>query len=170
MDNKIYMSAEDLESHVHTIIRQMMQDQWRPEYIVGLTRGGLQPANMLSQYLEIPMHSLDVSLRDNRIGPTSNGWMSEDAFGGMNILIVDDINDSGATLQWIEDDWKAGCLPKSKKWKKVFGDTTRIATIVNNEASDFQTISYTSLEINKADEDVWIVFPWENWWKRKHIQ
>ena len=28
----------------------------------------------------------------------SNAWMSEDAYNGKNILIVDDINDTGAVI------------------------------------------------------------------------
>ena len=38
-----------------------------------------------------------VSLRDDDHGSESNAWMSEDAYNGKNILIVDDINDTGAT-------------------------------------------------------------------------
>ena len=30
------------------------------------------------------------------------------------ILIVEDINDSGATLQWIKKDWESGCFPDEK--------------------------------------------------------
>jgi hypothetical protein len=37
--------------------------------------------------------------------------------------------------------------------------------LVNNEASEFKRIDYSAVDINKAEEDSWIVFPWENWWK-----
>ena len=53
---------------------------WRPDYIVGLTRGGLIPAVWLSEYLDIPMHTLEVKLRDHS-NTESNLWMAEDAFG-----------------------------------------------------------------------------------------
>jgi len=170
--NKLYLDYNDIEKYCSDIARKITFDMirdWRPDYIVGLTRGGLLPATLLSQYLNIHMHSLDVSLRDNKsdMGPSSNLWMAEDALAGKNILIVDDINDTGATLDWIVDDWKAGNMPKSTEWDNVFGNNVRIATIINNEVSEFKNISYSGLTINKMEKDVWVVFPWEDWWTAK---
>ena len=157
------------------------RDEWMPDYVVGLTRGGLAPANMISQYLDIPMHTLRVSLRDSDSAPESNLWMSEDAFGydskawsantsydqfkARNILIVDDINDSGATLDWIRKDWQSSCLPEHDRWKSVWNQNVKFAVLVNNEASEFKNIDYVGHYINKHNDDAWIVFPWEQWWK-----
>ena len=149
----------------------MILTGWKPDYIVGLTRGGLHPANLLSQVLKVPMCSLDVSLRDSVMEPTSNAWMAEDAFNGKKILIVDDINDTGATLQWIVNDWQSMCMPGDNQWNKVFaiGGNVRFAAVVDNEASKFRDISYYSLVINKEEKDVWVEFPWENWWEEKPV-
>ncbi len=46
------------------IVQQMYKDDWRPDFIVGVTRGGLWPAMMLSHYLGIKMYTLDVRMRD----------------------------------------------------------------------------------------------------------
>ena len=54
----------DVEKMVTSIITQMYNDDWRPDYIVGLTRGGLTPAIMMSNRTGIPMYTLDVRLRD----------------------------------------------------------------------------------------------------------
>jgi hypoxanthine phosphoribosyltransferase len=112
------------------------------------------------------MECLKVSLRDDTSQPESNLWMSEDAFEQRRILIVDDINDSGATLNWIKEDWQSSNLPDNPKWNEIWGDTVRIATLVDNEASSSElNVSYSAVGLNKAEEDVWIVFPWEDWWK-----
>ena len=113
------------------------------------------------------MECLKVSLRDNNSSPESNLWMSEDAFEQKRILIVDDINDSGATLNWIKEDWQSANLPDNPKWKDIWGDTVRVAVLCDNESSASKLdISYSAVTINKAEEDVWIVFPWESWWCR----
>lgn len=168
---KLYLSNRDIEKGVHNIVSKMYADNWRPDYIVGITRGGLIPAVMMSHLTGIKMHTLDVRLRDGD-DQESNCWMSEDAFGyfqqghgqeGKNILILDDINDTGATFEWIKKDWQSTCLPNDPAWKDVWHKNVRFATIVNNLASPFN-INYTSIEINKAEEDTWVVFPYEEWW------
>lgn len=168
---KVYYTNSDIKGKVLDILRQMQQDNWKPDYVVGLTRGGLVPANMISQYLNVPMNTLKVSLRDASSDDQceSNLWMAEDAFGyngsPKNILIVDDINDTGATLNWIKQDWPSGCLPDDERWSQVWNNNVRFAVLVDNQASNFHDVDYSSVEINKAEEDCWIVFPWEQWWK-----
>ena len=172
-----------MRKHVQKIIRKL--GDWKPDYVVGITRGGLIPAVMISQYLDVPMHTLSISFRDGEGGPESNLWMAEDAYGYIqasafprpegeatsdpslrkNILIVDDINDTGATLNWIKQDWASGCLPNEiEAWNSVWNDTVRFAVIVDNDASPFQ-VNYFGTSINKAEDPQWIVFPWEEWWK-----
>lgn len=169
--NKLVISDTEFKGMLINIARQMSKDNWRPDYIVGLTRGGLQAAVMLSHYLDVPMHTLNVSLRDSNTGPESNCWMAEDAFGydkpPMNILIVDDINDSGATLNWIMEDWQSGCFPDGTRWQEMWGTNVRFAVLVDNLASKcIREVDYCGLEINKAENDVWVEFPYEEWWTK----
>jgi len=169
---KIYHTWQDVESQTQEILHQIfIKDNWRPDYVVGLTRGGLVPANLISQYIGCRMETLKVSLRDGT-ECESNLWMAEDAFGHemykpKNILIVDDINDTGATLNYIREDWMSSCFPKDKRWKEVWGNNVRVACLYDNESSKSKLdIAYSAVTINKADKDVWIVFPWEAWWQK----
>ena len=178
------ISIGEVKNAVQEILRQMHLDNFRPDYVVGITRGGLLPAVMISHYLKVPMHSLDISLRDNvQQGPESNCWMSVDAFGALSteemeitksrwdvskrkkILIVEDINDSGATLNWLKKDWEAGCFPNEQSWGTVWHETVKFSTIVDNQSSSFKDVDYTYETINKLETpDIWLDFPWESWW------
>lgn len=180
---KHIIKQTEFKGLVNEICRQITNSDWRPDYIVGITRGGLIPAAMISHYFKIPMQTLNVSLRDNSMGAESNLWMAEDAFGYIpadmqegvdkrsdatfkkKILIVDDINDTGSTFNWIMDDWRSGCLPNDSAWETIFGDNVRFAVVVDNASSKCNVkMNYSAMEINKAEEDSWIVFPYENWW------
>jgi hypoxanthine phosphoribosyltransferase len=156
---KQYITFEQTKGHVLEITRQMHKDKWEPELIIGITRGGALPAVMLSQFLNVKMIGMDISLRDSaEYGPEHNAWAAELAQNGKRILIVDDINDTGSTIAWIKKDWDYG------REKIVWGDNVRFAVLVDNESSK-ETVDYSSLNINKAFEDVWLVFPWEDFWK-----
>ena len=165
MTKEIHFSNKDVNGFVSDIIRQMWLDGFMPDYVVGITRGGLVPAQMISQYLNIPMNTIKVSMRDDDHCET-NLWMAEDAYTGKNILIVDDINDSGATMKWIKQDWESAVsLPIDKTWEETWNQNVRFAVLVNNEASEFEDVDYIGKTVNKFEEPCWVVFPWEEWWK-----
>ena len=161
MTNKRYISEQEMKTGVLDIVSQMYSDDWRPDYIVGVTRGGLIPAVMMSHYTGVKMHTLDVRLRDADHGPEHAVWMAEEAGAGKRILILDDINDTGETFKWIVKDWEESNPPAD--WLDIWGNNVRFATIIDNVPSAFD-VDYTSIEINKAEDPAWIVFPFEEWW------
>jgi uncharacterized protein len=160
-DDKIYYDWHQIERWSERIVLDLLKTDWRPDYIVGLTRGGLTPAVIMSHMLDIPMLSLDVSLRDGTLGPTSNCWIPEDVTNGKRILIVDDINDTGASLAWIRDDWHASVAGVPGVTKDLWWhDRVKVAVIVNNLASA-ENVDFCATEINKDEDPRWVVFPWE---------
>ena len=191
---KLVINQCEAQGLVAKIARNVLVGEWKPDYIVGIVRGGLIPAVMLSQYLNTHMHTLNVSLRDGE-GGESNLWMAEDALGPnsrerfienpvdvagileaasdllenggtyKNILIVDDINDQGTTLNWIMKDWRESCFPDDPSWDEVWNNNVRFAVLVDNLSSKCDVkMDYAGMEINKAENPVWVDFPWEDWW------
>lgn len=159
----VYYTAEHINSWLLEIARQMYMNEYKPAYIVGLSRGGLVPALKLSHYLNIPMFALNKD--------ESNLWMAEDAFNFIseefqfrkNILIVDDINDTGKTLNALKEDWMSGCHPNSNDWNNIWHTNVKFATLIDNTASPFK-VDFCGYEINKETNPEWCVFPWEQWW------
>jgi hypoxanthine phosphoribosyltransferase len=185
---KIFVTWDDVQRQTTEILRRMQLENWKPDYIVGITRGGLTLSNLLSQYLDVTMYTLDVRLRDGKNVPCeTNAKLAEIAFGMNNgsstgarwdvgqrkkVLIVDDINDSGATINWIKADWENTIKNKINDdidyvWDSIWNKTTKFAVLYDNIASEAKLdVNFAAEEINKVDDPSWIVFPWEEWWKR----
>lgn len=150
---KRYVTWNQIEEYVNHILFAMYKDSWKPDYIVGLSRGGLIPAVLLSHKIDVTMKPLKVSLRDH-VDDNMHDWsIAEDAQAGVKILVIDDINDTGATLNWIVNDWRLNSMP---------GHNVRFAVLFDNLSSGLQQeVDYCATEINKAERNEWIVFPWE---------
>ena len=114
---------------------------FKPTHIVGITRGGLIPAVMLSHSFDLPMETLGVSFRDNKATHHTKFKPIKDA----RYLIVDDINDSGTTFKVVTDIFKNRRLQH------------RTAALINKEKSDFDVDFYGEMFYH----DDWITFPWE---------
>lgn len=161
--SNITISDNQLKTLISQICRDIMLTGYKPDYIVGLTRGGLVTATMISHYLDVPMHTLKISLRDHEF-TESNCWMAEDAFNGKSILIVDDINDSGATFNYLMNDWRKSCLPNDEKWSNVWNNNVRFCVLVDNMSSKCNIkMDYVGMDNEYND---WVEFPWEKWWTK----
>ena len=141
MPNKFYYTWTDIENCCLDIVNKMYADEWRPDYIVGITRGGNVRATNISNMTGIGCEALKVSLRDDNRVSESACWMAEDAFGyphsdsggqGKNILIVDDINDSGTTFKVVTDIFKNRRLQH------------RTAALINKEKTAIQFEEFKS--------------------------
>ena len=137
--NKKTISERDVKHYTLNIIQQMNQEQYTPEYVCGFARGGLVVANYISQWYDIPMYAIN---KDQKFDCKLDFFT--------NVLIVDDINDTGKTL----NDFK-------EKYGKH--QDFKYAALVDNAGSCFET-DFAGHYINKLEVPDWIVFPWENWW------
>ena len=115
---------------------------FKPTHIVGIARGGLIPAVMLSHQLNLPMETLGVSFRDNKATHHTKFKPIDDA----RYLIVDDINDSGTTFKVVSDIFRNRRLD------------FKTAAIINKKSSHFSVDFFGEMFYY----DDWINFPWEN--------
>lgn len=142
----------ELDILVTELHRKMVKSSWIPDYIIGITRGGCIPAVMLSHRLGCRMHCIQVSLREGQEEFNEhNAWMAKDAVSGANILIMDDINDTGATFSWIREDWNAAA-----NWHA----NIKVGVLVNNLGSN-EKVDFSARTIDKRIDPRWISFPWE---------
>ena len=146
--NKIYYSWQQIDQHIQTLADQISTSGWHPKIIVGVARGGLIPAVLLSHHFDVGMDSINVSLRDHKIHNHANtSKIANWATIGYNVLVVDDINDTGDTIREIRQHLGAS-------------DHIKFATLVNNQTS-MSSVDFAAHHINKSTHPCWLVFPWE---------
>lgn len=136
---------------VQAIAAAITADNWTPDFIVGIGRGGLVPGAYLSHRTGIPMLSVDYSSKVVGFSDELLVKLARMSLSGQRILFVDDINDSGATL---------ADLRRSILEHGAVAGNQRFAVLINNRRSR-AVVEYWSREIDRAVDKDWFVFPWE---------
>jgi xanthine phosphoribosyltransferase len=147
----LYLPYERFLEEVEAVALQIEADEWQPDFLVGIGRGGLVPAAYLSHRTGIQMLSVDHSSGEVGFGDELLAKLAAKIRAGSRILIVDDINDSGGTIQYL----RAAIEAKSGD-----GAGLRVAVLVHNVRSR-ATAEYRGSEIDRDSDKRWYVFPWE---------
>lgn len=126
--------------------------------IIGLTRGGLTPAVMLSHATGCPMHALDYSSnRGNGDQKRPNDTFPVDLIHRYStILIVDEIVDTGHTLKDLTEEINK-LEHELNRWVDVF----TIAVVYKDLPDGAHVPTYHHIRIEPDAAHLWCVFPWE---------
>lgn len=132
------MDWKTFENKVRTLAEKISD---RPDLIIGITRGGLVPARLLSSYLNVKkMHCLSVvKVGDDRQMVTE---ITED-LNGKKILLVEDMLETGRSLI------------VAKNYLEAKGGEVKTACLYTMPMSEIEP-DYTLKQINTV-----IKFPWE---------
>lgn len=146
-----YIPYQRFLDEVEAVAAQIEADAWRPDFLVGIGRGGLVPAAYLSHRTGIQMLSVDHSSGEVGFGDELLAKLAAKIMAGSRILIVDDINDSGGTIAYLRAAIEA-------KIEDPAG--LRVAVLVHNVRSKAKA-EYRGSEIDRDSDKRWFVFPWE---------
>lgn len=148
--NNINLSWQEVEELTNILQYKITEKKIEYSYIVGVNRGGLIPAVILSHKLNIPvciitMTGYNGKYKRGRQVVDDRVSMIGQIFSGDQILIVDDISDSGNSLD--------------SAIRLMQRDTKNIhtATIIHKEQSKI-TPDYYAKTVDNSD---WVNFPWE---------
>ena len=144
-----YFEKEDFIDSLNKIVEQIENSNWSPNVIISINRGGCVPGIYLSHRLNLKHKVIDIQFRDSNRSPDFK-LVKQKIKRFDNILLVDDINDSGKTLKTIYD------LSNAYS-KKIYN-----ATLIYNQESIIKTDFYGRM-IKRSKDKNWYVFPWEEW-------
>ena len=156
MNKKKYLNDQDIRKLLSNIIRECTNKNFIPNAIVAPSRGGLPLGVMLSHYYSCPMYSMTLSHRDTSLVDVLGIERAlKDAWShGDNTLFIDDINDSGRTIETVRE--IATRLPLACNLK---------VGVLLEKYSSKRSADFVGEYVNTEENDVWVVFPWENWWR-----
>jgi len=145
------ISQEAFVAAIETLRAALETDEWRPDFIVGIGRGGLTPAVYLSHATGLPMLSVDWSSQVADFADTLLARLAQRTRAGERLLFLDDINDSGATIARIR-----ATLAEAQ----ADAGAVRFATLIDNRSSA-ERVDYAARDIDRRVTKDWFVFPWE---------
>jgi len=161
--SKYYYYYGAFINHVKMIKEWVKREDHSPDVILSVNRGGLVPGVYLSHALNVPHYPIQYQSRDKDdqflTPPIYNR-----SFKNKNIILVDDINDSGHTFTHI-----MGLLGSRMNLSPAnLNQHIKTVSLVERSGSKW-AVDYSPWTLDTND---WVVFPWEitsigRWWENK---
>ncbi len=149
---KTYIQFDDIKLMCASIYQQAQKDNFQPDLLIGICRGGLVPLGILAGE---PMFNNRTILTVDVTSYDENGEQKElkvlfpvhldDYKDAQSVLIIDDLVDSGLTID---------CIVRMIK-QELPNATVKVATLFYKKRSKIIP-DYFAQEATD-----WIVFPWE---------
>jgi len=149
MEDNIKFTWSDIDSLTNTVAESISKKNIKFDTIVALGRGGLIPGAILSYKLDIKnLQNLGINTRQEDGQYVETLIYQRPTLTG-NVLVVDDINDSGKTFEAVNS------LIKTEY--PDIGDLM-YCSLVNRYNTKFNKNNISGKIINTSD---WLVFPWD---------
>jgi len=141
----------EIEKWVNMIVKKMKEDDFSPEIVIGLARGGLIPARLISDYLQVKdLYAVKTEHWGITASPDGSARITQKlpiSVENKKVLVVDDITDTGQSLSLAVDHIN------SYKPKEL-----RSATLLHITHSKY--VPHYFAEIVPEEKWTWFIFPW----------
>lgn len=143
---------DDVRRWVYSLKEQLRLDEFQPDIIIGISRGGLIPAVMLSHQLGVsPLLTIQLTSYARDHSQSQVKLLHGDLPilpASKKILVVDDICDTGASIKFI------------RTWANTFTNSNyfRTACLVTKMDTAQHMPEYSGMGWSGLE---WIEFPWE---------
>jgi len=145
------VSWKDIERWSMDIVKKVKESGYDPEIVIGLARGGLVPARLIADYLNIKdLYAVKTEHWGLTATPDGKARLAQGlqvSIEGRKVLVVDDITDTGQSLKIALDHIKEHKPSHIKS-----------ATLLHITHSKYVP-DYYSEEVPE-DNWTWFIFPW----------
>lgn len=135
------------------LLANKIKKKYNPDVILAIGGGGFIPARIIRNIIDVPIVTLTINYYDKNNNITKNPnivqWVDEELIRNKNVLIIDEIDDTRKTLNFI--------INKIDK----LSSSLAIGVIHNklkSKETDISVPYFSGEEI----EDKWVVYPWDN--------
>jgi hypothetical protein len=162
MDEKRYLSAQELLNDAFELGIRIFKSGFRPSFIIGVWRGGTPPAIAVQEILDYLGVKTDhiairtssyygIDRRNKEIRVHGLEYVVRHANWDDGLLIIDDVFDSGSSIKAIDETLR-------KKMRRNIPNDIRIATVWFKPKRNVTEI-IPDYYIHETDQ--WLVFPHE---------
>jgi hypothetical protein len=143
-----YYKLNQIRDMTYKLGDKIIEDNFKPDYLIGISRGGLCIVRLLSDYLDIKLliigasHYEDIGLTKKKVGILQN--INKKNIENKKLLVVDDVADTGKSIYKV-----------LKIIDKKEPDEVRTATLHYKPWSKVKPDYYIE------ETEKWIVYPWE---------
>jgi len=162
VDDKVYISANDLLLDSFRLAQKIHDSGFRPDFIIGVWRGGAPVGIAIQEYLEyVGIHTDHIAIRtssyyginkqDKTVRVHGLDYIIDNVNAEHQVLLVDDVFDSGRSIRAIFDKLRA-------RARRNMPETMRVATPWYKPAKNVTDITP---DYYVHETDAWLVFPHE---------
>ena len=159
--DKLFIQADELLRDSFKLAWQVYESGYRPNYIIGVWRGGAPIGIAVQEFLDVlgvssdhiairTSHYKGIDQRDGRVQVYGLNYIIKQVESEDSLLIVDDVHDTGISIQKIILDLQTACKKNTPEIK--------VATPFFNPKKN-KTDRKPDFYIHETDK--WLVFPHE---------
>ncbi|MBU2634045.1 MAG: hypoxanthine phosphoribosyltransferase [Nanoarchaeota archaeon] len=157
---KVFINANDFLLDSFKLAKQIYDYGFKPDFLVGIWRGGTPPAIAIQEFFEFKKINMnhypiktefykDINKTNQEVIVSGLKFLQEHLKLNNNLLIVDDVFDSGLTMD---------AVLKEIKIKNVLFKSIKIATVYYKPSRNKTKIK-PDFYVHETDD--WIIFPHE---------
>jgi hypoxanthine phosphoribosyltransferase len=126
--DKLFIQSEELLKDSFNLAWQVYESGYRPNYIIGVWRGGAPIGIAVQEFLDVlgvpsdhiairTSHYKGIDVRDSQVQVYGLNYIIKQVESEDSLLIVDDVHDTGISIQKIISDLQTACKKNTPEIK-----------------------------------------------------